>query len=118
MDKESVQKKMIIAILQGDDYADTIDELNRGGFFATVLSSSGGFLNKRSMTQMIGVDSVRLPDALAILKQCAGKRNQMAYSDLSMSAGGPNPSIPMVPVQMSVGGVVVFIMDLDDIQKY
>ena len=42
----------------------------------------------------------------------------MTYSNLSMSAGGPNPSVPMMPVQMDVGGVVVFILDLDDIQKY
>ena len=42
----------------------------------------------------------------------------MTYSNLSISSGGPNPSIPMMPVQMSVGGVVVFIMDLDDIQKF
>ena len=43
MDKETTKKKLILAVLQGDDYADTVDELNRGGFFATVLSSTGGF---------------------------------------------------------------------------
>ena len=36
MDKETTKKKLILAVLQGDDYADTVDELNRGGFFATV----------------------------------------------------------------------------------
>ena len=40
MDKETTKKKLILAVLQGDDYADTVDELNRGGFFATVLSLS------------------------------------------------------------------------------
>ena len=115
---ENSNKKMIIAILQGDDYADTVEELNRAGFFATVLSSSGGFLKKRSVTLMIGVDVDKLDQALGILKQCAGKRDQMAYSDMAMTSGGPNPSIPMVPVQMSVGGTVIFVLDLDDIIKY
>ena len=118
MDKETTKKKLILAVLQGDDYADTVDELNRGGFFATVLSSTGGFLKKKSMTLMIGVEETRLQGALDILKQCAGRRQQMAYSDLSMSAGGPNPAIPVMPVQMSVGGVVVFVADLDDIKKF
>ena len=59
-----------------------------------------------------------MEEALKILKQCAGHRKQMTYSNLSMSAGGPNPSVPMMPVQMDVGGVVVFILDLDDIQKF
>ena len=89
MDKETTKKKLILAVLQGDDYADTVDELNRGGFFATVLSSTGGFLKKKSMTLMIGVEEARLQGALDILKQCAGRRQQMTYSDLSMSAGGP-----------------------------
>ena len=118
MATENVKKKMIIAILQGDDFADTIEELNRAGFFATVLSSSGGFLKKRSMTLMIGVNADQLDAAISVLRQCAGKRDQMAYSDLSMSTGGTSPAIPMVPVQMNVGGVVVFVLDLDDIQKF
>ena len=111
MEKETTKKKLILAVIQGDDYADTVDDLNRSGFFATVLSSTGGFLKKRSMTLMIGVESHQVQGVLDI-------RQQMTYSNLSMSAGGPNPSIPMMPVQMSVGGVVIFIMDLEDIQKY
>jgi len=118
MDKETNKKKLILAVIQGDDYADTVDELNRNGFFATVLSSTGGFLKKRSMTLMIGVEEQKVQAVLDILKQCAGRRQQMSYSDLSMSTGGPNPTIPVMPVQMSVGGVVVFVLDLNDIQKY
>lgn len=118
MDKEKTKKKLVLAVIQGDDYADTVDDLNRNGFFATILSSTGGFLKKRSMTLMIGVEETQLQAVLDILKQCAGRRQQMTYSNLSMSAGGPTPSIPMMPVQVSVGGVAVFILDLDDIQKY
>ena len=118
MDTEKSKKKMLLAVIQGDDYAETVDDLNRSGFFATVLSSTGGFLKKRSMTLMIGVEEHQMQAVLDILKRCAGRRQQMTYSNLSMSAGGPNPSIPMMPVQMSVGGIVVFILDLDDIQKY
>jgi uncharacterized protein YaaQ len=115
---EEKKNKLILAVLQGDDFADTIDELNHSGYFATVLSSTGGFLKRRSVTLMIGVEEQRLQGALDILKQCAGRRQQMTYSDLSMSSGGPTPSIPMMPVQMNVGGVVVFVLDLDTMQKF
>ena len=118
MDKEMAKKKLILAVIQGEDYAETVDDLNRNGFFATMLSSTGGFLKKRSVTLMIGVEEARVQAVLDILKQCAGRRQQMTYSNMSMSAGGATPSIPMMPVQMSVGGVAVFILDLDDIQKY
>jgi len=113
-----MKKKLILAVLQGDDYADTVDELNRSGFFATVLSSTGGFLKKKSVTLMVGVEGEKLQQVLDVLKRCAGRRQQMTYSDLSMSASGPNPSIAMMPVPVNVGGVAVFIMDLEDIQKF
>lgn len=117
MDKET-KKKLILAILQGDDYADTVDELNQNGFFATILSSTGGFLKKKSVTVMIGVEEEKVQQVLDILKQCAGHRQQMMYSDVSMSAGGHAPQIPLVPVPVNVGGVVVFILDLEDLQKF
>ena len=119
MENTTDKKKLILAVLQGDDYLDTIDELNRNGFFATVLSSAGGFLKKKSITVMIGVEAEKVPQVLDILKRCAGRRQQMTYSDLTMSAGTTaSPTMPMMPVQMSVGGVAVFVMDLDDIHKY
>ena len=118
MENENTRKKMILAVIQGDDYADTVDDLNRKGFFATMLSSTGGFLKKRSVTLMIGVEESQVQAVIDILKQCAGRRQQMTYSNMTMSAGAPTPAMPMMPVQMSVGGVVVFVLDLDDIQKY
>ncbi len=118
MAKEAGKQKLILAVIQGDDYMDTVDELNHNGFFATVLSSTGGFLKKRSVTVMIGVEAGRMQGALDIIKQCAGRRKEMTYTNLSISAGSPTPSIPVMPVQMHVGGAVVFIIDLEDIQKY
>jgi len=119
MEKENTKKKLILAILQGDDYADTVDELNQNGFFATILSSTGGFLKKKSVTVMIGVEEEKVQQVLDILKQCAGHRQQMTYSDVSMSAGGGHaPQIPLVAVPVNVGGVVVFILNLDDLQKF
>ena len=97
MDKETTKKKLILAVLQGDDYADTVDELNRGGFFATVLSSTGGFLKKKSMTLMIGVEEARLQGALDILKQCAGQRRQTVYQhSAAIHQSGKMPAVPLV----------------------
>ena len=120
MEKIESKQKLILAVLQGEDYADTIDELNRSGFFATVLSSTGGFLKKKSVTVMIGVEESKVSGVLEILKRCAGRRQQMTYSDMSMATGTgvTNPAISMLPVQMHVGGAVVFTMSLDDIQKF
>ena len=65
MENES-KNKLILAVLQGEDYDDTVYELNRNGFFATLLSSTGGFLKKRSVTLMIGVSADKADQVLAI----------------------------------------------------
>ena len=119
MDKDTSRKKLIIAVLQGDDYADTVDELNRSGFFATVLSSTGGFWKKKNITIMLGVEESRLSEAMDILKRCAGKRKQTVYSSVSMPAAGQYAAaMPSIPMNMEFGGVTVFVLDLERLEKF
>ena len=61
MEKKS---KLVLAVLQGSDSDNTIRNLNERGFMVTVLSSTGGFLKKKSTTVMIGVEEDRLEEAL------------------------------------------------------
>ena len=60
MEKKS---KLVLAVLQGSDSDNTIRNLNERGFMVTVLSSTGGFLKKKSTTVMIGVEEDRLEEA-------------------------------------------------------
>lgn len=32
MEKEKCKQKMLLAVVQGDDYPETVDDLNRNGF--------------------------------------------------------------------------------------
>lgn len=69
MEKKS---KLVLAVLQGSDSDNTIRNLNERGFMVTVLSSTGGFLKKKSTTVMIGVEEDRLEEALDVLQKYAG----------------------------------------------
>ena len=100
--------KLILAVLQGDDYADTVSELTHNGF-----------LRKKSTTVMIGVSNERLNEVLEILKHCAGHRKQTIYhQSAAMHQSGKMPSVPLVPVTVDAGGVTVFILDLQSIEKF
>lgn len=61
-------KKLVIAVLQGDDYPDVVKDLNDHGYYVTLLNSSGGFLKKKSKTIMIGVEDEKLDEVKKILK--------------------------------------------------
>lgn len=110
--------KMIIAIIQNDDYRDIIDELNRHEFYVTVLQSSGGFLKKQNATIMIGLNSEYLEEALQILRRY-GKRTELEYkasANISMGV----PPIDMGPIQVPVncGGIVIFVLDVEKNERH
>ena len=103
--------KMILAVLQGDDYPEIVSDLNEHGIYLTMLNSSGGFLRKKSVTVMIGVEAAQLDTVLDILKTHAGSRMEMEYV--------PSTSGPVgIPVQVKKGGIAVFIMNVERCEKY
>lgn len=112
------KNKLILAILQEEDYADTISELNQNGFFVTLLNSTGGFLRKKSTTVMIGVPKEKLRQALDILRHYAGRRRQTVYQKAAIPHTSNFSALPMVPMEVDVGGVTVFVLDLEDIEKF
>ena len=112
---EQTKGKLILAVLQGDDYEATVRALNKDGFFATLLSSTGGFLKKRSTTVMIGGEDEKVPQVMEILHRCTKKRTETVYQSLSVS---PAAGMPAVPMMKTVGGAAVFVLNLEQVEKF
>lgn len=120
MSETSKASKLILAVLQKEDYKQTLKELNEHKIFVTKLSSSGGFLQKENVTIMIGVEEERWQSTMDILKKNAGRRKETVYAMPEPSATGnmyANVSTP-IPIQKEVGGVVIFTMQLEELQKF
>ena len=100
MEKKS---KLVLAVLQGSDSDNTIRNLNERGFMVTVLSSTGGFLKKKSTTVMIGVEEDRLEEALDVLQKYAGHRKETVYQSVTMPHGEMS-AVPPVPMEVMAGG--------------
>ncbi len=110
--------KLLLAVFQGEDYERVVTELNRGGFYVTLLNSVGGFLKKRSVTIMVGLDSDKLEQALTILKKFAGERVETVYQN-PMMIREPNMDIaPVIPMKLPCGGVAVFVLDMDRMERF
>ena len=115
----SKDNKLILAILQEEDYDQTVEMLNEKHFFVTKLSSSGGFLKKKNVTIMIGVEEERLPEVSAILEKYAGRRRITMYTMAASGAEvrGMNPGVT-IPVEKEVGGVTMFTLSMDALKKF
>lgn len=111
--------KMIFAMLHSEDVDETVEELNKEKYWVTKLSTTGGFLKNKNVTLVIGTEDEQVPGALRILKECAGARQSIKYTMPSMSTGSLGPGAnSMIPIDMQVGGCTVFVVDVDQYEKF
>ena len=111
--------KMIFAMLHSEDVDETVEELNKEKYWVTKLSTTGGFLKNKNVTLVIGTEDEQVPGALKILKECAGARQSVKYTMSSMSTGSLGPGAnSMIPIDMQVGGCTVFVVDVDQYEKF
>lgn len=102
--------KLIIAIVQDQDAPSLLDELTEKDFRITKLSSSGGFLKSGNTTLLMGVEEDKVDEALKIIEDNC-KTREITTSLLSVTMPG-DTYIPY-PLEVSVGGATVFIVDVD-----
>lgn len=104
-----------MAIIQGEDAAQTVQALNASGFSVTRFSSSGGFLQQGNSTLLIGVDDDRVLDVVAILRENCRERTR--YLTPLPPVVEPGEFFMPYPVEVQVGGATVFVLPVDAFEK-
>lgn len=111
--------KMIMAILQKNDELQTIDELNTAGYFVTKLATSGGFLKGKNTTIMTVVEDEKVPEVLEIIRANSGERKTITYANPALVSGqGSLGAAPTVPINIQVGGSTVFVLNVEQMEKF
>lgn len=106
--------KLILAIVQDKDVSKLMTGLVKGGFSATKLASTGGFLKEGNSTVLIGVENGQTDDVLEIIKNNCSAREQLVTP---VTPVGPGESYVPYPVGVVVGGATVFILSVDKFVK-
>ena len=105
--------KLILAIINNDDSVRASAALNNAGYFVTRLSTTGGFLLSGNTTMLVGTDADRVDEAIHIIGENSCKRNKMVSGNTSFNAG----MYANVPVQVTVGGATIFVIDVERYEK-
>ncbi len=106
--------KLIIAVVNKDDSSLLTSKLNKAGFMSTKLSTTGGFLRAGNVTLLMGVEDEKVDECLAIMEECCSKRTQV----VSTAAGNhADQFFTSLPVEITVGGATVFIVDVEKFIK-
>ena len=105
--------KLVMAIINADDSQTVINALNKDGFSVTRLATTGGFLKTGNTTIIVGVEADKVDAVLEIINKHSHSRKQMVPSNSELGMG----FFPAVPVEISVGGVTIFVVDVERFEK-
>lgn len=107
--------KMIIAVVQDKDAAKLMEQLVARGQRATKLASTGGFLREGNTTFMIGSADEEVDTVLQIIRDVCRAREQLVTP--LTPVGGPSDSYVPYPVEVTVGGATVFVLNVERFEK-
>ena len=108
--------KLVISIVNNEDSRALTDALMRGGYRATVISTTGGFLREGNATIFVGTSDEKIEEVLDIIRKNCHTRTQ--YVTPLPPVMEPGEMYLPTPVEVEVGGATVFVMDVDRFEKY
>lgn len=108
--------KLVIAIIQDEDANRLVSELMNDGYGVTKLATTGGFLRAGNTTLLVGVEDERLDGCLHLVEKVCKSRKQMAASPLA--TGGIAGMYAHMPIEVTVGGATVFVVNVEQFKKF
>ncbi len=107
--------KLIIAIVNNEDSAVVASALTKDNFTVTKLSTTGGFLMVGNTTLLIGTEDDRVDRAKKIISHHCSERIHNAATTESFGRGFENGALES---KVKVGGATVFVLSVDEVDKY
>ncbi len=108
--------KMIVAVVQDKDSIKLLEHLIEGGYRATKLASSGGFLKAGNTTLLIGVEQDKVSDVINIIKDTCHSREQLVTPMSPVGTSGTESFLPY-PVEVVVGGATIFVLNVEEFHR-
>ena len=107
--------RLVIAMIQDQDVNKLLGVLTEHGYFATKLASTGGFLRQGNTTLLVGVDDDKVAEVTGLIKDTCHSRKQL-ITPMESVGRTMNNYMPN-PVEVSVGGATIFVVDVLDFVK-
>lgn len=107
--------KLVLAIVQEKDSGRLTDALTKAGFQATLLASTGGFLRSGNATLLIGVEDGQIEEVLELIREVCRTREQLMSPIPPVLE--PVDAYAAYPVKVQVGGAIVFVLNVDRMER-
>jgi uncharacterized protein YaaQ len=107
--------KLVIAVVHNEDARVMIDALLAHEYRATWLHSSGGFLKQSNATILVGVEDSKVDDVVALVRDNCRARTQTVSPIPPIME--PGEFFMPYPLEVEVGGAVVFVVPIERLER-
>ena len=104
--------KLVMAIMSKNDSSVVMDALTEENFQVTRMASTGGFLKSGNTTLIIGVEDSKINKVIDIISKYSSKRKQLA-----IDTGPMYTHLVSAPFEITTGGAIIFVLDVDRFEK-
>ena len=107
--------KLLISVVNRDDLYPLSDALILAGYDATIVSTTGGFLREGNVTFLIGIQDEEVTDVLEIIrKNCRTRTKYVTPLPPAIEYG---EAFMFEPIEVQVGGAIIFIVSVERFVK-
>lgn len=107
--------KLLMTIVHERDSSKVSDSLLTAGYKFTKISTTGGFLRNGNATLMVGVEDEEVDTVVGLIRDSCKTREQ--YVSLPPPDVLPAGTFIPSPIKVSVGGAVVFVVDVERFER-
>ena len=105
--------KMIIAVVSSDDANNVQKALIKEHHQATKLATTGGFLMKGNTTFLIGAEDEKISDIINIIGNHSKQRKKIIPNSVVSEFG----MLSTAPIEVTVGGATIFVLNVEQFVK-
>ena len=106
--------KLVIAVVQKQDASELVKELNLHNYEAIQICSEGGFLHESNITLLILVEDIAVDRLIRLIREhCHTRTRHVSPLPPVVESG---EFYPPTPIEVQVGGAVVFVLKTDQVQ--
>ncbi len=105
--------KLVLTIVSNDDAGKVMKALIKENFFVTKLSTTGGFLMTGNTTLLLGANEDKIDRIIEVIGTYSKTRSKLVPNSIVSEFG----MFTTTPVEVTVGGATIFILDVEKFVK-
>ena len=104
--------RLVLAVVDDSDARPLVEALNRRGLRVTRMASTGGFLLEGNTTLLVGVEDDQVETVLQAIRATCRRRTRLIPQPIM-----DVPGTATLPMEVEVGGAVVWVLRVERMER-